>query len=75
MAAYKCISCVEIKENETVCSCPVCGYKMFEMPYIRTEIIKAEIKNFIEHLMLCNLDYNSFEIFRRVPKKKKQWKR
>ena len=50
MAEYKCISCGEIKESESPCSCPMCGYKMFEMPYERKNILASEIDNFISRL-------------------------
>ena len=43
MAEYKCISCGEIKESEESCSCPVCGYKMFEIPYERDEVLRKEM--------------------------------
>lgn len=50
MAEYKCINCGEIKESEATCSCPVCGYRMFEMPCDRKEVLISEIKNFISRL-------------------------
>ena len=50
MAEYKCISCGEIKESESPCSCPMCGYKMFEMPYERKNVLTSEIDNFISRL-------------------------
>ena len=50
MAEYKCISCGEVKESESSCSCPMCGYKMFEMPYERKNVLASEIDNFISHL-------------------------
>lgn len=50
MAEYKCISCGEIKESESLCSCPMCGYKMFEMPYERKNVLASEIDNFISRL-------------------------
>lgn len=50
MAEYKCISCGEIKESENPCSCPMCGYKMFEMPYERKNVLASEIDNFISRL-------------------------
>ena len=46
MAEYKCISCGEVRESETGCSCPVCGYKMFETPYDRRSILISEIERF-----------------------------
>ena len=50
MAEYKCISCGEVKESEGPCSCPMCGYKMFEIPYERKNILASEIDNFISRL-------------------------
>lgn len=50
MTEYKCISCGEIKESESSCSCPMCGYKMFEMPYERKNVLASEIDNFISRL-------------------------
>ena len=50
MAEYKCISCGEIKESESPCRCPMCGYKMFEMPYERKNVLASEINNFISRL-------------------------
>ena len=50
MAEYKCISCGEIRQSESGCSCPVCGYKMFEMPYDRKSILISEIEHFFSSL-------------------------
>ena len=50
MTDYKCISCGSIKESEENCSCPVCGYKMFAMPYDRKEQLLTEIQSFISYL-------------------------
>ena len=52
MATYKCISCGEIKECESRCSCPMCGYRMFEAPYDRAEVLRGEITNFISKLQV-----------------------
>lgn len=46
MSQYKCISCGEIKESEKNCCCPVCGYRMFETPYVRKDMLLSEIKSF-----------------------------
>ena len=70
MAEFKCISCGAVKESEKPCSCPVCGYKMFETPYERAEIFRKEIKDFIAHLKLSEIPEQSFDIYRKVPKKK-----
>ena len=70
MAEFKCISCGAVKESEKPCSCPVCGYKMFETPYERAEVLRKEIKDFISHLKLSEVSLSKFYIFRKVPKKK-----
>lgn len=46
MSQYKCIACGEIKESEKNCYCPVCGYRMFETPYVRKDMLLSEIKSF-----------------------------
>ena len=55
MAEYKCINCAEIKEAGSPCTCPVCGYRMFEMPYDRNSILYSEIKNFISRLEITSV--------------------
>ena len=50
MAEFKCINCGEIKESENPCSCPACGYRMFETPYDRRSKLVAEIEGFISCL-------------------------
>ena len=50
MAMYKCISCGESRESELPCSCPVCGYRMFEEPFNRKDKLQSEIENFISRL-------------------------
>lgn len=50
MAEFKCISCGAVKENDSVCSCPKCGYRMFETPYDRKEKLISEIEGFISQL-------------------------
>lgn len=55
MAEYQCISCGEIKESESPCSCPMCGYKMFEMPYERKNVLASEIDNFISRLEVTTI--------------------
>ena len=70
MAEFKCISCGAVKESEKPCSCPVCGYKMFETPYERAEVLRKEIKDFISHLKLSEVSFSMLDIFRKVLKKK-----
>lgn len=50
MAEFRCISCGALKESESSCSCPVCGYKMFQTPYDRKSILISEIESFIARL-------------------------
>ena len=47
MPDFKCISCGEVKESEQRCSCPICGYEMYQMPYDRKELLKDEITRFV----------------------------
>ena len=70
MTEFKCISCGAVKESEKPCSCPVCGYKMFETPYERAEVLRKEIKDFISHLKLSEVSFSMLDIFRKVLKKK-----
>ena len=55
MKEYKCISCGEVKQGDERCTCPVCGYSMYEMPYERAEILRREIVNFIKHLIVPDI--------------------
>ena len=50
MPEFKCISCGEIKEGKSVCSCPNCGYRMFKMPYERGAVLRSEIESFVSRL-------------------------
>lgn len=50
MAEFRCISCGALKESDSSCSCPVCGYKMFQTPYNRKSILISEIERFIARL-------------------------
>ena len=50
MKQYKCINCGELKECEEACSCSVCGYKMFPLPYERAEMLRREIREFVGKL-------------------------
>ena len=68
MAEYKCISCGAVKESETNCSCPVCGYKMFEVPYEKREILIREIRDFVCHLKLAEITLNDLHCFRKILK-------
>ena len=55
MATYKCISCGEIKESDSCCSCPMCGYRMFETPYDRATVLHGEIENFFARLQIKSI--------------------
>ena len=61
MAQYQCISCGEIREAGSACSCPVCGYRMFEMPYDRAEQLRKEILQFLDRLRLTEIPESAFE--------------
>lgn len=56
MKQYQCIACGTVKESETSCTCPVCGYMMFQQPYKRNEVIICEIRGFIEKIICQNID-------------------
>ena len=66
MAEFKCISCGAVQESEESCICPVCGYKMLEMPYDKEEALKQENRDFIEKLRLTEVNGDFFEFFREV---------
>lgn len=70
MTEYKCISCGEIRESAEACSCPVCGYKMFETPYDRAEILRKEIRDFAARLRLGEVSDKSFVFFRKALNRK-----
>lgn len=55
MMEYKCISCGETKESNQSCSCPVCGYKMFPMPFDRKSILLSEINGFLARLEVTDV--------------------
>ena len=67
MAELKCINCGAVKESEKSCSCPVCGYKMLEVPYDKDKALRREIRDFIGKLRLKEVTGDSFEFFREVP--------
>ena len=70
MAEFKCISCCAIKESEESCSCPVCGYKMFETPFEREEVLRKEIQGFMGKLRPTEIPDDSFLVYREVASKK-----
>ena len=69
MAEFKCISCGEVKESEKVCNCPVCGYRMFQLPYQRKTVLIKEIQAFIGHLKVSQLLDKADRYYRKVPVK------
>lgn len=66
MEMFKCISCGAEKESEEACSCSVCGYRMFQMPYVRSRVLIKEIQNFIGHLKLSDLTDSAARYYRKV---------
>ncbi len=66
MAEFKCISCGEIKESEKNCSCPVCGYRMFQLPYQRKAVLIKEIQEFISRLKVTRLADKKDRYYRKV---------
>ncbi len=56
MAEYKCVSCGETRESENECTCPVCGYKMFETPYDRGSVLISEIERFFSTLEVLTVN-------------------
>ena len=67
MGEYKCISCGATKNSEKTCSCAECGYKMYETPYERRELLRSEIRNFIARHKYVRVKPDDFEVFRNVP--------
>lgn len=60
MAEYQCINCGNIRSFDLkntsgaprgYCSCPVCGYRMFLLPYDRTKVLTDQIKAFLCHYL------------------------
>ena len=70
MPEFKCINCGALREGEKQSICSVCGYKMFETPYARDEILRKEIRDFISNLKVNEISYETFNIYRRIPTKK-----
>ena len=72
MATYRCINCGEIKESENNrnCNCSKCGYRMFEEPYNREELLRKQIKDFLGKLKLETINPGKFTAYRKVHKGK-----
>lgn len=47
MPEFKCISCGKSVEREKQCTCPHCGYTMYELPYDRAVLLRKEIIRFV----------------------------
>ena len=47
MPEFKCISCGKSVEQEKQCTCPHCGYTMYELPYDRAVLLRKEIIRFV----------------------------
>lgn len=64
MAEFKCICCGHITESKKECSCPECGYKMFETPYNRRDMLCKEITSFLSKLRLTQVKDWTFDFYR-----------
>lgn len=64
MAEFRCISCGEVKASSKPCTCPVCGYRMFETPYDRASLLKEEIRRFVSQLRLTEMPDGLLTFFR-----------
>lgn len=60
MTEFKCISCGAVKESDSSCSCPKCGYRMFKTPYDRKEKLFSEIKGFVSQLEVTTVTREDF---------------
>ena len=70
MKEYKCIACGHTKESEKDCSCSECGYKMFQTPFDRKDILINEIHRFIKSLMLDKIEDHWLSYYREELKRK-----
>ncbi len=48
MAEYQCIGCGATTESEMPCTCSVCGYTMYPLPFQRGEKLRSEIRRFVD---------------------------
>lgn len=67
MTEYKCIACGYLKESESECTCPECGYKMFPADFERREILLAETQRFINGLLLGKVQNGYLSFYRKKP--------
>ncbi len=47
MPASKFIGCGKETEHDKRCTCPHCGYTMYELPYDRAALLRQEIVRFV----------------------------
>lgn len=69
---FKCIHCGEEKRSVQPCACPVCGYRMFQMPYGRADVLRREITGFIRHLEITAIHDGDMIFFRQKTTGKRQ---
>ena len=72
MHEYRCISCGKVKMASESSCCSVCGYKMFQTPYDRRELLKQEICYFIGHLRVTEIQEKAYTFYREQSSTKKQ---
>lgn len=60
MAEYKCIMCGETADSKKIRCCPVCGYRMFPTPYEKTQVLRDDIRRFLNEF--CKIPVNCKEI-------------
>lgn len=68
----KCICCGEVTHSAQPCTCPVCGHRMFQTPYDRTDVLRREIIKFIRHLEITSIDDKTMIFSRQEPNGKRQ---
>lgn len=59
MSIYKCICCGNEIESDEPVICSNCGYRMFETPFIRRDVLVKEIEFFINELEYGSIDYHN----------------
>jgi len=57
MKKFQCINCGEILESEEKCTCSACGYRMYEAPFERVQILYEEIRGYL--LSCLDFDFKS----------------
>ena len=61
---YKCINCDETMPSIKACTCPVCGFKMFPLPFDKKEVLSAEILRFFDGFKHFEIDYDLIDYYR-----------